>query len=139
MNCLVKIIFCLIALRSLSVSDVSAQTAGADTQKNKDKIEEAHRELFRPKPDPEGAAARFTQRVSASLPGSSSGVKIERKNLIDEHLFGRMERDGVPHAPLSSDEEFVRRVYVDATGQLPVGSNRFANSWRTAILASATS
>jgi hypothetical protein len=119
MNCLVKIIICLIVLRSLAVSAAAAQAVGPDTQKNQDKIEEAHRGIFLPKPDPEGDAARFTQQVSASLPGAGSTARIERKNLIDQHLFGRMERDGVPHAPLSSDEEFVRRVYLDATGQLP--------------------
>ena len=30
-----------------------------------------------------------------------------------------MERDRIPHAPLSSDTEFLRRAYLDATGLLP--------------------
>ncbi len=30
-----------------------------------------------------------------------------------------MKRDGIRHAPLSSDQEFLRRAYVDATGTLP--------------------
>jgi hypothetical protein len=41
------------------------------------------------------------------------------KNLVDEYIFKRMERDGIPHAPLSSDEEFVRRIYLDLTGRIP--------------------
>jgi hypothetical protein len=32
---------------------------------------------------------------------------LPRRNLIDEFIFGKIEQDGVPHAPLSSDEEFV--------------------------------
>ena len=30
-----------------------------------------------------------------------------------------MSRDHVPHAGLSSDEEFLRRAYLDATGRIP--------------------
>ena len=30
-----------------------------------------------------------------------------------------MERDGVPHAPLTNDYEFCRRVYLDLTGRIP--------------------
>ena len=41
------------------------------------------------------------------------------RNLIDEHLFGAMAKDKVPHAPLSGDEEFCRRVYLDLTGRIP--------------------
>ncbi len=44
---------------------------------------------------------------------------VPRKNLIDEHIFGKMERDGVPHAALSTDTEFLRRVTLDLTGRLP--------------------
>ena len=42
-----------------------------------------------------------------------------RKNFIDEYIFGRMERDGIKPAPLSSDFEFLRRVYFDLTGRPP--------------------
>ena len=47
------------------------------------------------------------------------GAPTPRKNFIDEHIFGRMERDGIRPASLSSDQEFVRRVYLDLTGRLP--------------------
>lgn len=43
----------------------------------------------------------------------------EPANLVDEHIFGKMKRDGVPPAPLSSDAEFLRRIYLDLTGHLP--------------------
>jgi hypothetical protein len=39
--------------------------------------------------------------------------------LIDHHIFGKMQRDGIPHAPASSDSEFLRRIYLDMTGRLP--------------------
>ena len=115
MRSLVKSFVWLIALPYLLVADLSAQTAGPTAEEKKQKteqmVDEAHRELFRKKPNAEGEAARFTHRVSSALPGAAGAAKIKRKNLVDEHLFGRMERDGIPHAPLSSDEEFLRRVY----------------------------
>jgi hypothetical protein len=41
------------------------------------------------------------------------------RNFIDRHIFGVMQRDGIPHAGLASDQEFLRRVYLDLTGRLP--------------------
>ncbi len=41
------------------------------------------------------------------------------KNLIDEHIFAKMAKDRIPHAPIASDEEFLRRVTLDLTGRLP--------------------
>ncbi len=45
--------------------------------------------------------------------------QIPRKNFIDEILFTRMQADGVESAPLASDAEFIRRVYLDLTGRIP--------------------
>src|SRR5207244_3471008 len=65
-------------------------------------------------------ASRLTEAVAAALPDAgSSTAPISRKNFIDEHIFGRIERDKIPHAPLAGDEEFLRRAYLDATGLLP--------------------
>ena len=44
---------------------------------------------------------------------------LPRKNFIDDHIFGKMEKEGIPHAPLTSDTEFLRRVTLDLTGRLP--------------------
>lgn len=44
---------------------------------------------------------------------------VERRNLIDEQIFGKMESDGVEPAPLASDAEFLRRVTLDLTGRIP--------------------
>src|SRR5262249_7757315 len=49
-----------------------------------------------------GAAVRGSQTVDPST--------IERRNFIDEEIFGAMEKAGVASAPLSTDEEFLRRV-----------------------------
>lgn len=48
---------------------------------------------------------------------------IPRKNFIDNILFDRMGRDNVQSAPLATDEEFVRRVYLDLTGRIPAATD----------------
>jgi hypothetical protein len=62
----------------------------------------------------------LTVDVAGKLQGTGSSTRrVVRKNLIDTHLFGAMERAGIAHAPLSSDQEFCRRVHLDLTGRLP--------------------
>jgi Protein of unknown function (DUF1549)/Protein of unknown function (DUF1553) len=88
-------------------------------QADQDRIEAAHSELLNAK-DKAAEASRLTETVAPALPGAApSSVPIPRKNFIDEHLFGRIERDTIPHSPLAGDEEFLRRVYLDAVGFLP--------------------
>lgn len=83
-------------------------------------VEDPHKGILVPKTSAAEQAGRITNAASAALPKTAGGqTKIVRKNLIDEQIFGRMERDRIPHAPLSTDEEFIRRAYIDATGQLP--------------------
>ena len=64
------------------------------------------------------AAEELTQQVVPNRAGTPS-LPLERKNLIDHYIFSKMEKDRVPHAPLSSDQEFLRRVFVDLWGRLP--------------------
>ena len=103
---------------------VTAQTPQEDPtqprqQINEDRLEAAHDQLLQGQ-DAALEASRLTETVAAALPGDgASSEPIPRKNFVDEFVFGMMERDGIPHAPLSSDEEFLRRAYLDATGYLP--------------------
>jgi len=47
---------------------------------------------------------------------------FDAKNFIDVEIFGKMVKDGVPWTAPASDEEFLRRVYVDLTGQIPTAA-----------------
>jgi hypothetical protein len=69
---------------------------------------------------PDKQASDLTRDVAAKLPriGASDRAVVIR-NLIDQHIFGSMARDKVPHAPLTSDYEFCRRVHLDLTGRIP--------------------
>ena len=41
---------------------------------------------------------------------------------IDELVFARLKRLGIPPAPICSDAVFVRRVYLDVIGTLPTAA-----------------
>ncbi len=62
--------------------------------------------------------ARLTERVSRHA-GDAQVRPVARRNFVDEAIFGKMERDGVPNAPLASDAEFLRRVNLDLIGRIP--------------------
>jgi len=62
----------------------------------------------------------LTREVAAELPRIGAGDgKIAIRNLIDQHLFGAMAKDNIPHAPLTNDYEFCRRAHLDLTGRIP--------------------
>ena len=50
---------------------------------------------------------------------SAISISIPRANFIDSLLFDRMAADGVQPAPLTTDAEFVRRIFLDLTGRIP--------------------
>src|SRR5712692_2686785 len=91
---MVALVFCL----SLVVVAQLPQTN--QPQVDQDRIEAAHGKLLSGE-DKAKEASRLTEAVAAALPNSAaSTAPIPRKNFIDEHIFGRMERDKIPHAPL---------------------------------------
>ncbi len=51
--------------------------------------------------------------------GAVAASTLARHNLIDQEIFQRLEAGGIPAAPLSTDEEFLRRVDLDLTGRIP--------------------
>ena len=63
-------------------------------------------------------ASTLTERLRPSTTAGST-TPVPRRNLIDEFIFAKMESDKIPHAGLSSDEEFFRRVHIDLTGHIP--------------------
>src|SRR5262244_354373 len=85
---------------------------------SQDRFSEIHAPLFQtPKSQNAGA---LTERVAASLPGAKPvSAPVPKNNFIDQQIFGKMERDGVPHSALTSDAEFLRRVSLDLTGRIP--------------------
>jgi hypothetical protein len=60
---------------------------------------------------------RKLNRVAMAAPVAPD--KILRRNFIDEEIFGKLLKANAPSAPLSTDEEFLRRISLDLTGRLP--------------------
>lgn len=65
------------------------------------------------------AATKLTDRVAAQLAPTPKADVKEEANIIDGYIFGKMKADRIPHAGLSTDAEFMRRVYLDLWGRLP--------------------
>jgi Protein of unknown function (DUF1553)/Protein of unknown function (DUF1549) len=72
-----------------------------------------------PAPNNRSTTSELTERLRPSTPAAAS-TPVARTNLIDDFIFGKMEKDGVPHASLSSDAEFFRRLHIDLTGRTPL-------------------
>src|SRR3989442_681260 len=88
----------LVFLLSLVVSAQLPQTSQPQpAQSREDRIEAAHGKLVSSE-DKAKDASRLTEAVAPVLKDAgSSTAPIPRKNFIDEHIFGRMERDKIPH------------------------------------------
>lgn len=52
-------------------------------------------------------------------PLKPNALPSRRNSFIDHQIFGKLLADGVDAAPVTTDDEFVRRVYVDLTGRIP--------------------
>jgi hypothetical protein len=71
----------------------------------------------------EGLSTR-TERVTRAMgqqgpQATNFSPDVPSRGYIDDYIFGKMIEDGIPHAPLASDAEFLRRVTLDLTGRIP--------------------
>ncbi len=68
-----------------------------------------------------------TTSVAAALNDTGAELvppqSIPRKNFIDTILFDRMVKDSIQSAAVCTDEEFVRRIYLDLTGRIPAAAD----------------
>src|ERR1043166_2213785 len=71
--------------------------------------------------NPRPARGRLDQLTAEISPRTSTASlqPVPIRNFIDTFIFSKMERDHVPHAGLSTEAEFLRRVHLDLTGRLP--------------------
>jgi hypothetical protein len=100
----------------LGAETLSAQRS--TYQKTRFAGEHASEKLSAARPDAQ--VSDLTNNVAARLPHAGTPErKVVVRNLIDQHLFGAMKKDNIPHAPLSNDYEFCRRIYLDLTGRIP--------------------
>lgn len=66
---------------------------------------------------------KFARSASASAQGGAGATlapaELPVRNFVDEEIFGALQKAGVRSARLSTDHEFVRRIYLDLTGRIP--------------------
>jgi len=67
----------------------------------------------------EAVAPSGGRHRSVAPPKKSTITYPPSINFVDTEIFGKMKTDGIAPAPLSSDEEFLRRASLDITGQIP--------------------
>jgi hypothetical protein len=115
----------LLALACCAALAVSLPARGAEPPpppepQKSDDFRDEHTEDKLKTARPDKQVSDLTEDVAAKLSHTGEGARqAPVRNLIDEHLFAAMARDGVPHAPLSGDDEFCRRVHLDLTGRIP--------------------
>ena len=63
----------------------------------------------------QATSARFGV-IAKPLP---SYPEVAKRNYVDEHVFGKLERFNIIPSETSSDSEFLRRLCLDLTGTLP--------------------
>ena len=103
---------------SLSVFAQENTTAKKPIPELPQDAEHAPAKVSRARPDAE--ISEQTSFVVAKLPKPAKmNPEIVRRNHIDDHLFAAMHQDNIPHAALSDDYTFLRRVHLDLTGRIP--------------------
>lgn len=110
----------LIAVVVLALAAAAAQESGgprAECSFDPDAFPPAQRQWQRLSRTSELVAPSGRRRSVAQPPAT-----IVSKNFIDDEIFGKMKADGVRWTVPASDEEFLRRVYLDLTGQIPTAT-----------------
>ncbi len=99
---------------------VSAPDAGAQlTPEAAARAARAHQGAELRGPSASEVADAITSQAASLRPFADFPAPVTRRNVIDEAIFSKMKRDGVPNARLASDGEFMRRVYLDLIGRIP--------------------
>ena len=73
-------------------------------------------------PESEAPSLERLNKITTEVAAKASRASIQPvpvHNFIDEYIFSKMQRDSIPHAGLSTDAEFLRRINLDLTGRLP--------------------
>ena len=60
-----------------------------------------------------------SSRTRSANRGSGSMPTLPVSNFIDSWVAAKMTRDGIKPTVVSSDEEFIRRIYLDLAGRIP--------------------
>lgn len=62
---------------------------------------------------------KLNRAVAAGSSRNLLAAAIPQRNFIDAEIFGEIARARIPVAPLTTDQEFFRRIHLDLIGRLP--------------------
>ncbi len=66
--------------------------------------------------------AELAEQTEVLQPSQVDSLQaVSRNNFIDELIFAKIEESSIPHAGLSDDATFFRRIHIDLTGRIPDG------------------
>ncbi len=108
---------CMAAITAVALSAAESPKKAQPEALPPDRFSEAHAPLFQAAPSRDAAA--LTEKMFASGAGIPGTAAMPRRNFVDQYVFGKMDLDGIPHAGLATDSEFLRRVSLDLTGRIP--------------------
>jgi hypothetical protein len=109
--------FCIFAIILQSSSLADEGLFGCSFQTNPDEFLAAQSRVRRNVYD---RTNKLTQaRYAAGRQENVQPSDIPRRNFIDDRIFGKLSAAGVQSARLTTDEEFIRRIYLDLTGRIP--------------------
>ena len=107
----------LVALAMPALADEPAQLRAKTL--SPEQFKKAHKSLLTPEKSQQAGALTEQLLKDRSAPRQEETGPVSRRNFVDDFIFGKMERDGIAHAPLASDTEFLRRATLDLTGRIP--------------------
>ncbi len=86
-------------------------------------VDEAGRVRMLGTPGEVGIMVRYQDRVAVFEATVPLGADVKElpaaKNFVDEHVFAKLKKLGLPPSPVADDATFLRRVTLDVTGRLP--------------------
>jgi len=86
-------------------------------------VDEAGRVRMLGMPGEVGIMIRYQDRVAVFEATVPLGAEVKElpvaKNYVDEHVFAKLKKLGLPPSPIADDGTFLRRVSIDVTGRLP--------------------
>jgi Protein of unknown function (DUF1549)/Protein of unknown function (DUF1553) len=106
-----------LAILVMTVTWVTAQPAGVQSAATP-QLPTNHTAIA-PTARPARDIGDLTVTIATALPSVPSNASLAARTLIDRQLMQSWARNDIPHAPLSDDYEFCRRVYLDLTGRIP--------------------
>lgn len=111
-----RVLLMLVAA-AMGFAQQSSQAPMKEESLTPEQFRRAHAPLVQPRSSP-ADASELTQRIAGTAV-SADLAPVVRRNFIDDHIFGKIQRDGIPYAPPAGDAEFLRRVQLDITGRIP--------------------